>query len=244
MASRLNKTAIVTGASSGIGAATALKLVDEGFRVLAAGRNRARTEAICRGSDSLVPSIGDLSEPDGCGALVNEAERHFGRLDLLVNNAGIYEPAILEDTPDDLWRRTMSINLDAPFRLSRAALPMLRATRGAIVNVSSTWGLDCGSDALAYCVSKGALVRLTTALARDQTNDGIRINAVCPDDVDTPMLRRPDHSSASGDRITQPREVAELIAFLASDAASHINGAAIPIAGGKWALRAGITPPC
>ncbi len=173
----------------------------------------------------------------------------FGGLDLLVNNAGIYEIAAAESTTDDAWHRTIAINLSMPFFLSRAALPELRRHRGSIINIASDWGLRGGAKAVAYCASKGGLVLMTRAMAIDHAEEGIRINAVCPGDVETPMLYRSGATrgadaktalrDASADsrsgRVTAPEEVAALVAFLASQAAAQINGAAIPIDGGGLA---------
>jgi NAD(P)-dependent dehydrogenase (short-subunit alcohol dehydrogenase family) len=154
--------------------------------------------------------------------------------------------ANVADTNDDDWRLTMGINLDAVFYLSRAALPHVLKTTGSIVNVASDWGLKGGERAAAYCASKGAVVQLTKAMAIDHARDGLRINAVCPGDIDTPMLvseaedegvdleehlAQAAEDSPNG-RIGTPEEVAALILFLASDAATHITGTAIPIDGG------------
>jgi NAD(P)-dependent dehydrogenase (short-subunit alcohol dehydrogenase family) len=173
----------------------------------------------------------------------------FGGLDLLVNNAGIYEIAEAESTTDDAWQRTIAINLSMPFYLSRAALPALRKRKGAIINIASDWGLKGGANAVAYCASKGGLVLMTRAMAIDHAAEGIRVNAVCPGDVETPMLyrsgavrgaeaktalREANAESRSG-RVTTPEEVAAVVAFLASEEARQITGAAIPIDGGGLA---------
>jgi NAD(P)-dependent dehydrogenase (short-subunit alcohol dehydrogenase family) len=150
------------------------------------------------------------------------------------------------ETSDDDWRDTMTINLDVPFFLCRTAIPHLQKTSGSIVNISSYWGLQAGARAVAYSTSKGGLIMLTKALAKDTAADGIRVNAICPGGVDTPMLAagaeaagqetqefldRVAEFSPNG-RITTPEEVAGLTLFLASDAASQITGTAIPIDGG------------
>ncbi len=243
------KVALVTGASSGIGAAIVRRLARDGYSILAAGRDAARTEAIARESPAIRPWVGDLADPAACGRLVADAIRHFGRLDLLVNNAGIYLPSRAEDTSDDAWQQTLAVNLSTPFYLARAALPRLRESRGAIVNIASNWGLHAGPSAAAYCASKGGLVLLTKALAVDHAAEGIRVNAVCPGDVVTPMLfrdaeargidrdavMRESAATTRSGRPTTPEEVAALVAWLASDEAAQVNGTSILMDGGSAA---------
>lgn len=249
MRAKQKGVALVTGASSGIGAAIARRLASDGFRVLAAGRDAARTEAVVKDCPDARAWIGSLSDSAACDALVADCLRQFGRLDLLVNNAGIYLPAKAEDTTDDVWRETLTVNLSVPFFLSRAALPQLRVTRGAIVNIASNWGLHAGLHAPAYCASKGGLVLLTKALAVDHAAEGIRINAVCPGDVVTPMLfrdaeargvdretvLRESAATTRSGRATTPEEVASLVAWLASDGAAQVNGTTILMDGGSAA---------
>lgn len=244
-----SRAALVTGASSGIGAAIARRLATDGWLVVAAGRDVARTNAVAAGAPGMRPWTGALETPGDADRLVADCVQAFGGLDLLVNNAGIYEIADAERTTDDTWQRTIAINLSMPFYLSRAALPELRKRKGAIVNIASDWGLKGGANAVAYCASKGGLVLMTRAMAIDHAAEGIRVNAVCPGDVETPMLyrsgatrgadakralREANRDSRSG-RVTTPEEVAAAVAFLASDEARQITGAAIPIDGGGLA---------
>jgi meso-butanediol dehydrogenase / (S,S)-butanediol dehydrogenase / diacetyl reductase len=242
--------AIVTGASSGIGRATARAFAEAGYAVMAAGRDAERLAVATAGLGNVQHFIGDLSDPEVCGALVAETEAAFGRLDVLVNNAGIIYRATAEETSDQQWRQTMAVNLDAVFYLSRSALPALRRQGGgSIVNIASDWGIRAGVRAAAYCASKGAVVLLSKAMALDHAGEGIRINAICPGDVNTPMLttealqRGTDPAAAVAQsaadspngRVTEPEEVAAFALFLASGASPAITGAALPIDGGASA---------
>ncbi|MDH3532113.1 MAG: SDR family oxidoreductase [Gammaproteobacteria bacterium] len=241
--------ALVTGASSGIGAAIAIEFAEAGWNVLAAGRDEGRLEEVADVSDNIATWAGELVDSEDCDELVADTIDEFGNIDCLVNSAGILPRGNAEETSDDDWRDTMSINLDVPFYLSRAALPHLLRTTGSIINLASYWGLRAGPRASAYCASKGGLIHLTRAMALDYADQGLRINAICPGGVDTPMLAagaeeddievdeflaRVASFSPNG-RIAEPGEVASLVLFLASDAARHITGTAIPIDGGLTA---------
>jgi len=244
-----NRVALITGASSGIGLAVTQRLASDGYSVMAAGRDAARTAKLASELPSVRSWVGDLASSKACDDLIAACVTAFGRLDVLVNNAGIYHPANAEETTDPIWQQTITINLTAPFLLSRAAMPQLRKHKGAIINIASDWGLVGGRNAVAYCASKGGLVLMSKAMALDHADEGVRINAVCPGDVETPMLyrsgamhgrdeksalREANESSRTG-RVTTSEEVAALVAFLASDAAAQITGAAIPIDGGNTA---------
>lgn len=243
------KVALITGASSGIGAATAIEFADAGWSVMAAGRDAARLEEVAVASDRISTWEGDLESADACDELVADTIDEFGRIDCLVNSAGILVRGSTADTTDDDWRDTMHVNLDVPFYLSRAALPHLLGTAGSIVNIASDWGLRAGAEHVAYCASKGGLIMLTRAMAKDHAREGLRVNAVCPGDVDTPMLASEAEeldvdvdeflADAAEDspngRIAEPGEVASLVLYLASDAARHITGTAIAIDGGSTA---------
>jgi len=243
------KVALVTGASSGIGTAVACILADHGYRVMAAGRDAGRTEKLWEYGHGIETWTGDIGSAEACAELVSHCIEKLGRLDLLVNNAGIYFPANAESTSDEIWTSTIAVNLNAVFFLSREAMPHIREARGVILNIASDWGLVGGKDAVAYCASKGGVVMMTRAMALDHAHEGIRVNAVCPGDVETPMLygegaargvnadealRQAAEMSPTG-RVTSASEVAALVLFLASDAAAQINGAAIPIDGGNTA---------
>jgi NAD(P)-dependent dehydrogenase (short-subunit alcohol dehydrogenase family) len=243
------KVALITGASSGIGAATAIEFADGGWSVMAAGREARRLEEVAVASDNISTWEGDLDSSGACEELVADTIDEFGRIDCLVNSAGILVRGNAADTDDEDWRDTMHVNLDVPFYLSRAALPFLLKTAGSIVNIASDWGLRAGADHVAYCSSKGGLVMLTRAMAKDHARAGLRVNAVCPGDVDTPMLAGEAEeldediddylADAAEDspngRIAEPGEIASLVLYLASDAARHITGTAISIDGGASA---------
>lgn len=243
------KVALITGASSGIGAAAAIEFADAGWSVMAAGRHSGRLEEVAVASDNIATWEGDLDSSEACDELIADTIDEFGRIDCLVNSAGVLVHGDAADTSDDDWRDTMHVNLDVPFYLSRAALPHLLKTAGSIVNIASDWGLRAGADHVAYCASKGGLIMLTRAMAKDHAREGLRVNAVCPGDVDTPMLTGEAEglgedvdefiADAAEDspngRIAEPGEVASLVLYLAGDAARHITGTTISIDGGATA---------
>ncbi len=240
------KTVIITGASSGIGAACVQSFAQAGYNVLATGRDATRTNDAIKGIERAHAWVGDLSDPSSTALLIDSALKEFGSIDALVNSAGIIYRANAEKTTDQMWTETMAVNVTAVFNLSRAALPYLRKTKGCIVNIASDWGLRGGKDAMAYCASKGAVVQMTRAMALDHAHEGIRINAICPGDVDTPMITREIkqqgldmenalaqcHADSPTGRMTRADEIASMGVYLASDAARQITGAAISIDGG------------
>lgn len=239
--------ALVSGAGSGIGRATALALSREGARIGLLGRDSAKLEAVRQelATDSIVlPARHEAREE--AEEAVDRMARTLGSLDILVNNAGVYEPGAVATIDPAAWSRTLAANLTGPFLLTRAALPHLRARRrGVVLSVASTLGLRPGSGYAAYATSKAGLIMLTQCLALEEAPHGVRACIVCPGVVETPI-----HDGAGDDptqraayfeglgrahplgRVGQPEEVASLLAFLASDRAAWITGAVIPVDGG------------
>lgn len=229
------KKALVTGASGGIGQAIVALLSREGATVLTTDRAGADLN-------------GDLLDPKFCDDLPSQAADRMGGLDILVNNAGIITRGKITEATDDDLRRTMGINVEAPFRLCRAAIPIMAdAGGGAIVNTSSCWGVHPGPDHPVYVMSKAAIASLTQCLGRDHAHQGIRVNAVCPNEVNTPMIRTGfairgldadkaiDELNASVPlgRIAEPEDIADVVAFLASDEARYMCGTLVEVNGGK-----------
>lgn len=250
------KVALVTGATSGIGAATAQRFAACGARVMLTGRSRERGQAVVKeirntgGSAEFV--AGDIGDSGFCDRVVALVVEKFGRLDILFNNAGIFLSGPFEDTTDEDWRTLMNVNLDGQFYMGRAAVRQMKAQKGGvIVNMASESGLVCYPAVTLYGTSKAAIIHLTRGMATDCAAYGIRVNVVCPCDVDTPMHRRVwEGVDASEEekrrlaasiiplgRVATVDDVAGAVLFLASDAASMITGSVLGVDGGTVASR-------
>lgn len=237
------KIVIVTGAGSGMGAATAMRFAEEGAHVVLAGRRKDKLEEVaarCTGARPLVVPT-DVADPEAVQALIETAVAHFGGLDVLVNNAGVAVPGSFTEASLDDWRKTMATNVDGVIYGCRAAMPHLLASSGCIVNVSSVSGLGGDWGMSFYNASKGAVTNLTRALALEYGSQGVRVNAVCPSltisDMsagvsDDPTLMAKFEERIPLGRAAQPEEVADVIAFLASHDARFVNGVNLPVDGG------------
>jgi len=246
------KVVLVTGSTTGIGEACAREFAACGARIVVSGRDAARGAAVVAairgagGAADFLPA--DLRDAGACDALVAATVAHGGGLDVLVNNAGILYTANAPDTTDAQWLDTMAVNVNALFFLSRAAVRHMRAHGGgAIVNIASEWGLNGEANHVAYCASKGAVLQITRCMALDHAADGIRVNSVCPGEIHTRMVDE-ILATQGGDpaaslqrlaagipmrRLAEPAEVARCVRFLASEEASYVTGANLPVDGGN-----------
>ncbi len=235
------KRALVTGAAGGIGKVISQMLRAEGARVAAADRN-------CDAVDAEVRISGNLLDPAYADALPRTAAKALGGLDIIINNAGVITRGPVTETSDQDWALSIGVNVEAPFRICRAGIPLLaEAGGGAIVNIASCWGVHPGPNHAVYCMTKAAIASLTQCMGRDHAHQGIHINAVCPNEVDTPMLRTGfekrgfDPATAIAElgrtvplgRVARPDDIADVVLFLASDAARYMCGSLVEVNGGK-----------
>ncbi len=248
------KVVLITGATSGIGAGTARAFAAHGARVVASGRDEARGEALVdeiRSAGGQVElRLGDVADAVFCDDLVAETVARAGRLDVLFNNAGVVSHTSIDQTTNEVWRSLVETNISGSFYMARAAVrAMKRQGGGAIVNMSSECGLIAYKNIVAYSATKGAIVMLTKAMAIDHAGDGIRVNAVCPGDIDTPMMDRGWESAGLSSAeirerlrehvpagfVGEPLDIAHAVMYLASDAARFVTGIMLPVDGGTTA---------
>jgi NAD(P)-dependent dehydrogenase (short-subunit alcohol dehydrogenase family) len=249
----LNQVALITGGTSGIGEATALLFAREGASVAITGRNETRghavTAAILEAGGKAIFLRTDVRKAAECQRAVDETIKSYGRLNILFNNAGVFYAHDTLACSEQEWDDQIDINLKGCFLMSKAALPaMIAQGRGSIIHNSSGWGIVGGDKAVAYCASKGGVVLMTKAMAIDHGRQGIRVNCICPGDVETPML--PQDAKMRGQkwedyiagcanrplgRAGTADEIAKAVLFLASDDSSFMTGAALVVDGGGTA---------
>lgn len=252
MSSRLEgKTAVVTGAGSGIGRACALALAREGAQVTLVGRRRDRLEQVAReiGNPAFVLQA-DISKRDQIDHLLAETVAHFGAVNVLLNNAGILHIGTAEQITEEQWDQTFDVNVRGLWLLSRAVLPHMRkAGGGSIINMASVLGLNGARNRAAYAASKGAVVLLTKCMAIDHGGENIRVNAICPSFVETELtskvisqspdpekVRRERTAAHPIGRLGRPEDIAGMAVYLASDESSWVTGAVFPVDGGYLAV--------
>jgi NAD(P)-dependent dehydrogenase (short-subunit alcohol dehydrogenase family) len=248
------QTALITGGGTGMGRAIALSFSREGANVTVAGRRVEKLREVVseiekQGGQALAVSC-DVTQSKDAERAVQESVARFGRLDVLVNNAGALHVSTVESIPEEDWDRLMLVNLKGPFLMSRAALPALRkAGGGSIINIGSILGLIGMKGRAAYASSKGGVTMLTKAMALDHAHENIRVNCICPSIVETELIRELFASGAQGEaarrsriaqiplgRMGRPEDVADMAVFLASKESSWVTGVAIPLDGGLSAF--------
>ncbi len=247
------KVALITGGTLGIGKATAVLFGKEGAAVAITGRDAGRgREALAEIEQTGAKAIdlrADVRVAADCRRAVDETIKAFGRVDILFNNAGSFFPNTVIDCSEEEWDTTIDVNLKGTFLMCKYVLPgMIDRGSGVIINNSSGWGITGGDEAASYCASKGGVVLLTKAMAVDHSRQGIRINCICPGDVDTPMLRsdaaqrgmsREEYLKGAAarpmGRVGMPDEIAKAALFLASDDASFMTGSTLVVDGGGTA---------
>jgi meso-butanediol dehydrogenase/(S,S)-butanediol dehydrogenase/diacetyl reductase len=250
--SATRRVVLVTGSTTGIGEACVRVFADAGDFVMVSGRNQSAglkiVADITAAGGQAAFTAADLRDPDAAGGLVSATVELAGRLDVLVNNAGILYTANAVHTSDEQWLETMAVNVNALFFASRAAVKQMIAQGGGnIVNIASEWGLNGEPNHVAYCASKGAVIQITRCMALDHARDKIRVNSVCPGEIHTRMVdeilaRKGGDMTANLRelaagiplrRLASPIEVARCVRFLASDDASYVTGVNLPVDGGN-----------
>ncbi len=240
------KVAIITGAGRGIGRASALALAEDGASVVLSGRDPARLEAAVAEVEALgtgaLAVAGDISRLPDVERVVGETRERFGRIDLLVNNAGITRDALFVRMKDEEWEEVLAVNLRGAFYMSRAcAKVMIRQRSGRIINIASVAGVMGNPGQVNYSAAKAGLLGLTKGVARELAHWGILVNAVAPGLIETDLLAKAPAEAREAllnqiplKRVGTPREVAEVVRFLASEGAAYITGQVIHVNGGLY----------
>src|SRR5216683_5204756 len=243
-----NKVAIVTGGGSGIGRAIAIAFAREGARVVVAGRTKDKLDSVAREIQpaNCLAVQADTGSEDDNRRLAEAAVKHFGGINILVNNAGVLLAGTAESQTGEEWEQTFNINVRGVWQLSREVLPHMRsAGGGSIINMGSVLSAVAARNRVAYATSKGALLALTKAMALDHAEEKIRVNCICPGIVETEMVarfgmdeegRRRRIAMHPMGRFGQPEDIAGAAVFLAGDESAWITGAAFPVDGGYTAL--------
>lgn len=242
------KCAIVTGAARGIGLAVTDLLRETGWMVAMVDRDGPELATAAEGRDGVLAIERDVSNPQDVDAIMRESAAWAGRIDALVNNAGVAEFGPAAGCDFEMWRRVMATNLDGVFLCTQAAAAYLRDTRGAVVNIASISGLRASTLRVAYGTSKAAVIHLTKQHAAELGEDGIRVNAVCPGPVRTKLAMAVHtqeiidayHDAIPLNRYGSEREIAEAICFLVSDKASYVTGQVLAADGGFEATGVGL----
>ena len=235
------RVALVTGASRGIGAAIAKELSRQGYAVAVHyNRSAQAAQALVQQLPDAIALQADMADAQAVEAMVEKAAQHYGRIDVLVNNAGVALWKLAMDTTVQEWDELFSVNVRGAFAATRAVLPhMVAAQGGSIVNVSSMWGQVGASCEVAYSASKAAIIGMTKALAKEMGGAGIRVNCVCPGVIDTDMIAGFDQQAIDElaeetplGRIGKPEDVAKTVAFLAGEQAAFVTGQVLGVNGG------------
>ena len=245
-----NKTALITGGTSGIGKATVELFVAEGARVAFTGRRRELGQQVAEQTGGVFIPANHLLLED-CRRAVNETLSVFNQIDILFNNAGVVPGGTAEQTSEEAWNETLQLNVTAVWRMTRLVIPHMRARGGGvIINNASDWGLVGAPNAVAYCTSKGAVIQMTRAMAMDHARENIRINAVCPGDTFVERWTQEGYFRGSGSveetvarmsadlpmrRVADATEIARAVLFLASSDSSFVTGTTLVVDGGNTA---------
>ena len=243
------KVAIITGASSGIGRASAQRLASEGAKVMLGDINKPGLEetakAIVGAGGNASMYVFDVSNAEACRGCVKAAIEEFGRLDVLCNIAGILKMAHFRDITDEQWNRIVGVNLSGVFFMSKAAMPYLLETKGNIINMASTASLGGQVYNAPYCATKAGVVMLTKSMAIEFAGRGVRVNAICPGSVKTPLTKNLEFPEGADMQLisrlfplldsAEPEEIATAVAYLASSEARFVTGITFPIDGGQTA---------